>query len=280
MTDRTKETLEKLKNGLRNLKTTEEYINYMKFMSMFYNYSFNNVMLIMLQYPEASLVAGYSKWRKWNRYIKKGEKAISVIAPIPRTVKKINEKTGEEEEGNYLSYKAVPVFDISQTEGDPLPKFGIDELKQSVNFYEKTIDNLKLVSRAPIYIDSKWKGEAKGYYNTKKHEIHIKDGMSQLQTIKTMLHEIAHSFMHNEEKMKEEKTDINTREVEAESVAFVVCEYLGLDTSEYSFWYIASWLKDVEIETLTNTLDKIQTTANYIIDKYNLYGGIKNVKEN
>ena len=254
-----KEITAQLEEGLGKVFTSKEYVKYLNVMSRFHNYSFGNCALILMQKPDASLVAGYKAWQtKFKRFVKKGEKGIYILAPMPRSVKTMNEKTGEEEEKKYNAYRSVTVFDISQTDGEELPTFGVNELDGSVNGYDSMMDNLKKMATVPVRFDEIDDG-SKGY--CAKEEIVIKNGMSELQTVKTMIHELAHNLL----KHLDNKTDKRTCEVEAESVAYVVAQYFGMDTSDYSFKYIAKWAGKKDKKVIHGVLGNIQRTADKII---------------
>lgn len=254
------EITKKLEDGVKNVFENGNYAEYLKVMSKFHNYSVNNCILIAMQKPEATMVAGYKKWQKeFKRQVKKGEKSIKIIAPLPH--KKLVEKDGEEKEVSWISYRAVPVFDISQTEGAEIPTICHD-LKGTVEEYTTIIGKLESLSEVSIVYED-IKGNAKGYYSDAEKKITICKGMEEKQTIKTLVHEITHSILHR--KGAETDTDRRTREVQAERVAYVVCDYLGIDTSDYSFEYIASWSSNKETKELKASLDIIQDTAKKII---------------
>lgn len=262
---------EKLKKGVENVFTSDNYIRYLDMLSNFPRYSYNNQMLIAIQTNyKATLVQSFNAWKKLGRKIKKGEKGIQILAPVTHTrtiEQKITDDDGketkEEKEIKWISFRVVYTFDVSQTEGDELPSIlAKKELTDDVENYEKLLEKLIIVSPVPIIFDEIKNINAKGYYHTKDKIIVIKDGMSQSQTIKTMVHEIAHSILH-------EETDKNkqTKEVEAESVAYIVCQHLGIDTSDYSFGYVASWSSGKEHEELTNSLNLISKTAKDMVTK-------------
>lgn len=257
------EITKKLEDGVKNVFESGNYAEYLKVMSnmsKFHNYSVYNCILIAMQKPEATMVAGYKKWQKeFNRQVKKGEKSIKIIAPLPH--KKLVEKDGEEKEVSWISYRAVPVFDISQTEGQEIPTL-CHELKGTVEEYTTIIAKLENISEVPVVYDD-IKGPAKGYYSDAEKMITICKGMEEKQTVKTLVHELTHSILHRKELATD--TDRRTREVQAESVAYVVCDYLGIDTSDYSFEYIASWSSNKETKELKASLDIIQETAKKII---------------
>lgn len=275
----TNDLLKKLDQGLTELFDSENYKNYLDTMSKFHNYSFNNTLLIALQNPGATHVASYTDWKnKFHRQVMKGEKAIRIIAPAPykkEIVKEVkNGLTGEiEKEKSEIvipAYKAVSVFDISQTEGNELPVIGVDELKGDVGNYEELKDILKNLSPVVVLYDDISSG-VKGFYDLTEKKIVIKNGLEQMQEIKTLVHEIAHALLHDKDGSLVDNVtqDIEwnrrTKEVQAESVAYTVCQHLGIDTSEYSFGYIAGWSSGREKKELKNSMETIRKTVNHLI---------------
>lgn len=279
------EITEKLEQGIKELFESEKYKTYLNTMSKFHNYSFNNTMLIAMQKPDATLVAGFKAWQKnFDRHVKKGEKGIRILAPAPYKIKEEQEKldpvTGEimldkngmpvteEVEIKIPAFRVVPVFDVSQTDGKELPDIGVNELSGSVEDYEDFMQALTEVSPVPITYED-IEGEAKGYFHTTDHRIAIQEGMSQSQTVKTAIHEVAHAKLHDRERNQDiDKVldkDRNTKEVEAESVAYTVCQHFGIDTSDYSFGYIAGWSSDRDMKELKSSLDTIRKTASELI---------------
>ena len=279
------EITEKLEQGIKELFESEKYKTYLNTMSKFHNYSFNNTMLIAMQTPDATLVAGFKAWQKnFDRHVKKGEKGIRILAPAPYKIKEEQEKldpvTGEivldkngmpiteEVEIKIPAFRVVPVFDVSQTDGKELPDIGVNELSGSVEDYEDFMQALTEVSPVPITYED-IEGEAKGYFHTTDHRIAIQEGMSQSQTIKTAIHEVAHAKLHDRERNQDIDAvldkDRNTKEVEAESVAYTVCQHFGIDTSDYSFGYIARWSSDRDMKELKSSLDTIRKTASELI---------------
>ena len=279
------EITEKLEQGIKELFESEKYKTYLNTMSKFHNYSFNNTMLIAMQKPDATLVAGFKAWQKnFDRHVKKGEKGIRILAPAPYKIKEEQEKldpvTGEimldkngmpiteEVEIKIPAFRVVPVFDVSQTDGKELPDIGVNELSGSVEDYEDFMQALTEVSPVPITYED-IDGDAKGYFHTTDHRIAIQEGMSQSQTVKTAIHEVAHAKLHDREQNQDidavlEK-ERNTKEVEAESVAYTVCQHFGIDTSDYSFGYIAGWSSDQDMKELKSSLDTIRKTASELI---------------
>lgn len=283
--DRMKEITEQLEKGVEELFTSENYKTYLDTMSKFHTYSFNNTVLIAMQKPDASLVAGYDAWQKnFNRSVKKGEHGIRIIAPVEvkdrRTVGRIDPKTKEpvlDENGKQIldevtvqstRFRVTTVFDVSQTEGEPLPQIGVNELTGDVADFETFMKAIKEVSPVPIRMDDIESG-AKGYYSLDAKEIVIQKGMSEQQTMKTIIHETAHAILHDKDTMKAQgiEKDKLTKEVEAESVAYTVCQHFGIDTSDYSFGYIAGWSSSMEMKELKSSMDTIRKTAAEIIEK-------------
>ena len=261
-----KEIEMKLQAGVEEYFQSEKYATLLKMMSKFHNYSFNNCLLIMLQCPYASYVSGYSTWKHtFHRSVKKGEKAIRIIAPCLH--KHVDEDTGEETV--YTTYRATSVFDISQTMQIPNTeaiKLGIEELHGDVKDYDCILNAIVETSPLPVSYEQTV-GGIKGFYAPVENRIVVGSGMSELQTIKTLLHEISHALLHNPDAIKERKTDRDTKEIEAESTAFIVSSLLGLDTSEYSFEYIANWAGKYNLKAVNKTLENIKDTANQLYDE-------------
>lgn len=251
---------EKLEEGIKNLLNSDLWTEYLKTLSRFHQYSFNNCILILMQYPTAKRVAGYKTWQSMGRQVKKGEKAISILAPCPHKkqmeVKKAD-GTVEEKEVHWTTFRAVPVFDIAQTDGKDLPTL-CKTLGGSVEGFGKLMTVLKGVAPVPVGEEDITNG-ANGYYHRDEKRIAIRKGMSEAQTIKTLVHEITHSMMHQDE------ADRDKAEVEAESVAFTVCNYFGVESDDYSFGYVASWA-DGDMEVFKKSLAGIQKTAHSIIE--------------
>lgn len=276
-----------LEEGVHKLLTSEQYEKYLKTMRTFRHYSFNNTILIAMQKPDATLVAGFDAWKQKKRFVKKGEKGIRIIAPVMVKEKKLklqadgqpfldeNGKKVWEETGKTVQrFKVTSVFDISQTDGEPLPSLEVHELKGENHNYEKFMHAVEQISPVPIRFDE-IEGEAKGYYAMGEKEIVIRSGMSEVQTMKTAVHELSHAFLHDWDRMTQEGNikDMQTREVEAESVAYVVCQEYGLDTADYSFPYIASWSSGKDMKELKASMDTIRRTAGTLIDNIDVYLG-------
>lgn len=262
------EITKKLEEGVKEVFNGENYQNYLNVMAKFYNYSFNNCLLIAMQKPDATLIAGYQAWqKKFNRQVKKGEKGIKILAPTPHKFKKEIKKedgTIEEKEVQYMTFRATTVFDISQTEGEELPSI-VQMLDGSVEGFQKLLEQLRSIS--PVQVDfEEIKGGANGYYSHVENRIVVRNDLSEQHTVKTLIHEISHAILHNKEDGEEKEADRNTKEVQAESIAYTVCQYLGLDTSDYSFGYVAGWSKGRDIKDLQDSMEVIRKTAKQIIE--------------
>ena len=285
--EKLKEITDRLEQGITELFESERYREYLRVMSKFHNYSFNNTLLIAMQKPDASLVAGFSAWKNnFGRNVMKGQKGIKIIAPSPYKVKqemkKIDPHTQqpiigkdgkpvtEEKEITIPAYKVVSVFDVSQTEGKELPDIAVDELTGDVERYRDFFAALEKTSPVPIGFEQ-IPGSPHGYYHLEDKRIAIQEGMSELQTLKTAIHEIAHAKLHDidlnaPENEQQPRVDRRTREVEAESVAYTVCQHYGLDTSDYSFGYVAGWSSGRELSELKSSLETIRSAAAEIIN--------------
>ena len=281
-----REITDKLEQGIKELFESERFKEYLRTMSKFYNYSFNNTLLIAMQKPDAALIAGYTSWqRNFDRQVMKGEKGIKILAPAPYKAQEEREKVDpvtqkpvigadgktvtETVEVLRPAFKVVSVFDVSQTDGKELPDIIVDELKGTVENYEAFFDALKQESPVPIVFEN-ISGSAHGYYHLEDRRIAIQESMSDIQTVKTAIHEIAHAKLHaikpDVNVSPEEKKDRLTKEVEAESVAYTVCQRYGIETSDYSFGYIAGWSSDKETKELKGSLDTIRRTAAEMIE--------------
>ena len=281
-----REITDKLEQGIKELFESERFKEYLRTMSKFYHYSFSNTLLIAMQKPEATYVAGYTSWqRNFDRQVMKGEKGIKILAPAPYKAKEEREKIDPSTQKPILdadgkpvtetvevmrpAFKVVSVFDISQTDGKELPDIIVDELSGSVENYAAFFEALKQESPVPIAFED-IPGGAKGYFSPLESRIAIQEGMSEIQTVKTAIHEIAHAKLHaihpDEKTAPEDKKDRHTKEVEAESVAYTVCQRYGIETSDYSFGYIAGWSSDKETKELKGSLETIRKTAAEMID--------------
>lgn len=261
-----KEITGQLEKGVREVYESDKYKEYLDFMSKFYNYSVNNIILIMSQNPEASLIAGYKSWQtKFKRHVKKGEKGIMILAPCPHKIVKEDEN-GEQKETTWTTFRPVSVFDVSQTEGEDIPTGCVDALTGNVDNYEDMIEKLIKVSPAQVTFED-ITGTPNGLYNLFEKKIVIQEGMSEQQTVKTLIHEISHAILHDKDTGDEKDADTRTMEVQAESVAYTVCRMIGIDASDYSFGYVAGWGSGKEIKELTASMEVIKNTAKYIVDR-------------
>ncbi len=285
--DRIKFITDKLEQGIKDLFNSDRYREYLATMSKFHDYSLNNTLLILFQKPDASRVAGFNAWKqKFHRYVKEGEKGIKIIAPAP--YKKVVEEQKVDKSGQYIfgddgkpimeqktieipTFKVTSVFDLSQTDGEPLPNIAT-QLEGNIELYEKFFRTLKEISPVPIEFED-IQGGSNGYYHLEDKRIAIKDSLSEMQTIKTTIHEIAHAKLHAlpekdaPEEEKDNRHDSHTREVQAESVAYTVCQHFNIDTSDYSFGYIAGWSSGQETKELRASLEIIRGTASEIIEQ-------------
>lgn len=280
-----KEITAQLEAGVKDLFNSERYQDYLKAMSKFHDYSLNNTLLIVMQKPDASLVAGFNKWRdEFERHVKRGEKSIKILAPAPYKIKKEQEKLDpdgkpiigedgkpvtEQKEITIPAFKVVSVFDVSQTDGKEIPDIAVDSLTGSVEQYEDFFKALEQTSPVPVGFERIESG-AHGYYHNAEKRIALNEGESELQTVKTLIHEIAHAKLHDIDlnappEQQQERPSRRTREVEAESIAYTVCQHFGLDTSDYSFGYVAGWSSDKDIKELKASLETIRATASELI---------------
>ncbi len=287
--DRMKEITDKLETGIMDLFESDRFQAYLDTMARFHNYSFNNTILIAMQ--GGQLVAGYNKWRdEFHRNVKKGEKGIKIFAPAPYKVKKevpkldeqgqpVKDKDGntvtEQKEIQVPAFKIVSVFDVSQTEGEPLPSLGVEELTGDVERYQDFFKALEQTSPVPMAFED-IPGGSHGYYHLTEKRIAIQENMSELQTLKTAIHEIAHAKLHAidpEAPVTEQQNrpDSRTREVQAESVAYTVCQHYGLDTSDYSFGYVAGWSSGKDLKELKASLETIRAAANDLINEMEIH---------
>ena len=290
--ERLKEITDSIETGIKELFESDKYKSYLQTMSRFHKYSLNNTLLISMQKPDATLVAGFNKWRDgFSRHVKKGEKGIKIIAPTPYKIKEEREKLDpqtkapildaggkvqtEEVEIQIPMFRVVSVFDVSQTDGEPLPTLA-SSLTGNVEQFEVFMDAIKRTAPVPIEIKPMPK-DTDGYYHTEDKRIAIREGMSEVQTVSAAIHEVAHSLLHNREMEKElqaqqrenpkpiKPKDRNTEEVEAESISFAVCNYYGIQTAENSLGYIATWSKGKELAELRASLETINKTSSELI---------------
>lgn len=279
--ERLTELTERLENGIRQLYSSGRYAEYLSAMSRFHHYSYGNVMLILMQCPDATRVAGFNTWRKLGRHVKRAEKGIQILAPCPyqkyvwQEVK--DPKTGAVQYNTDGSpkmetciisvkrFKIATVFDISQTEGRELPSIAVTRLTGEVENFQYFYDKLIALSPVAVTVEP-ISGQANGYFSHTEQRIVLRPGLSQIQTIKTLVHEIAHAKLHAPQPSSpEEQKGRREKEVEAESIAYVVCQHFGIDTSEYSFGYVARWSSGKELSELKDSLDRIHHTAGEII---------------
>ena len=276
--DRLKQLTDQLTDGVKAVRDSGEYKKLLAVMAKFPHYSMNNCMLIAMQRPDATLCQGFDGWKKMGRYVKKGEKGIKIIAPAPYTVQKEVDKLDsngkpvidsdgehvkETKEYQVMGFKAETTFDVSQTDGKELPKIGMDELKGEVDRYELMMGVLKDLSPVPIGFED-IKSGAKGYYHTTEKRIAIQNDMSELQTIKTCLHEITHAMLHADAPKEISK---NRKELEAEGTACIVLKYMGYDTDAYSFPYLTGYTTDADMKELKDSLNTIRRTSSKIITR-------------
>ena len=285
--DRVKEITDQLEAGIAELFASEQYVTWLNTMSKFHDYSLNNTLLIAFQKPDATLVAGYTAWQKqFGRQVQRGEKAIRILAPTPYkqkvemekidpvTQKPVLDENGnpvrEETEVKRMGFKVASVFDVSQTQGRELPTLGVDELSGEVKDYDLFFEALKKTCPVPMEFED-IEGGAKGYYHQIEQRIAIQKDMSQIQTIKTAIHEMTHQKLHTIDPDKKisdmPKLTRNGKEVEAESVAYTVCQHFGIDTSDYSFAYVAGWSHGKETPELKASLMTIRKAASELIDE-------------
>ena len=280
--ERLAELTNKLENGIKELYASGRYAEYLRAMSKFHRYSFGNALLILFQCPTATRVAGYTTWKRdFGRNVKRHEKGIQILAPCP-TRQYVWQEVTDPHTGKVLCnpdgsprmetqlvtvtrFKVATVFDVSQTEGKELPALGVTRLAGDVENFAAIYDKLTALSPVPVEVDI-CPGEANGYFSSAENRIVLRPGMSQIQTVKTLVHEIAHAKLHNTKNIPpEECKQRREKEVEAESIAYVVCQHFGIDTAEYSFGYVAGWSRGKEMDELKSSLDLIHSTAGEII---------------
>ena len=283
--EKVQEALERLDAGVVGFFQSDNFREYLKFMGRFHHYSLNNQILIAMQRPGSSLVAGYNDWqKKFKRHVMRGEKGILILAPVIKKKEEIIEgqydKNGDPEikmVSRIVNFATAYVYDVSQTDGEPIPDIGIHHLNpaEEVRDYNRVLSALMDITDCAVTFEKIDDG-SNGFYRRSDHSIHILEGMSQAQTLKTLIHEIAHSMLHKEamsDKPREQK------EVEAESTAFIVCDYLGLDASDYSFGYVATWSSGQKPSDLKNCLSGIRTASNKLMEELDLRLGIESSRE-
>ena len=283
--EKVKEITDKLEQGIKDLFNSDRYKEYLSAMSKFHNYSFRNTILILMQKPDASYIAGFNTWKnEFKRAVRKGEKGIKILAPAP--YKKEIEETAHDKNGNPIlnadgsnrtttktitvpAFKITTVFDLSQTDGKEIPTIA-NQLTGNVEDYEKFFRALKEISPVPVELEDIDRA-ANGYYHLTEKRIAVRNDLSEMQTIKTAIHEIAHAKLHalpekeENEVIEDDRPDNRTREVQAESIAYTVCQHFGIDTSDYSFGYVAGWSSGKETAELKASLEVIRTTADEMI---------------
>ena len=259
-----------LEQGVKEVFHSDNYLNFLRTISKFHSYSVNNEILIHMQCPNASYVAGYTTWRNtFHRHVKPGEQGIHILAPAPyKCHEEVEDPVTHEltvKQVTVMSYRAAVCFDYSQTEGEPLPEL-THALTGDVSQYEDLLEAIRRISPVPIdFMDVP--GQAYGFFSPSENKIAVQSGLSQVQTVKTALHELTHSLLHTKEAMAENKKDRQTMEVEAENTAFVICSSLGLSVEEYSFPYVASWSSNRNVKELKASLETIRQTSAHIIDQ-------------
>ena len=273
-----KEITDKLEQGVSDVFSSDNYKQFLDTMAKFPRYSVNNNILIMMQKPDAQMCQSFTGWKEMGRFVKKGEKGIKILAPAPYTIQR--EQTKLDDRGNPMldkdgepimesveikvnAFKVVSTFDVSQTEGKELPTLGVDELTGGVDGYGTFMEALKEVCPVPMTFEN-IEGGAKGFYSQTEKRIAIQEGMSEAQTVKTAIHEMAHQKLHAIENNGPKQTR-GSKEVEAESVAYTVCQHYGIDTSDYSFSYVAGWSEGKEMPELKASLDTIRRAASEMI---------------
>ena len=269
------EAFQKIEEGLENLLSSEGWKQYLKMLQHFHKYSLSNIMLILAQRPDATFVAGYRSWKKMNRYVKKGEKGIKILAPLIKKETVINKETGEEKEINDLrGFFLTTVFDVSQTEGEPLPIPQFPVLQEETELYEFLIDAF-----APhILIEEveKIKDGVRGYYDRKAHRIAIYADLPTMEKASVLLHERAHSILHQSEEAAEWPSEI--KELEAESVAYIVLRMLGFESGDRSFVYLAGWSRGKDtIEKIRTLANRVKAAADQIIKEIETHVGKQNL---
>lgn len=274
-----KEITDKLEQGVKEVFSSEKYQQYLDMIAKFPRYSANNSLLIMMQKPDAQMCQSFTGWKEMGRFVKKGEKGIKIIAPAPYTIQREQQKVDEkgkpvfDKDGEAVmetvdvkvnAFKVVNTFDVSQTYGEELPSYGVEELTGEVDRFSVMFDALKEICPVPMRFENIESG-AKGYYSQTEKRIAIQEGMSEVQTIKTAIHEMAHQKLHAVENAKDAKQTRSSKEVEAESVAYTICQHYGIDTSDYSFSYVAGWSEGKDVPELKESLDTIRKAASEMI---------------
>ena len=250
-----------IEQGIREIHESDQYREYLKVMTRFHSYSLNNIILIYQQNPDATFVAGYTAWqKKFSRQVRKGEKGIRILAPV--SYRTTNPDTGEEQ--IKLGFRMASVFDVTQTEGKPLPEFRIPMLNGTIESFDKVMQVLRLVAPVPVYM-KELPEPVHGYFSPHSGTIVLSENMTEIQTVKTLIHEIAHAMLHHLECLE---LCSRQKEIEAESVAYSVCQYFGIDTSDFSFPYLAVY-SEKEGNLLKDSMCRIQEASSLIIRRIN-----------
>lgn len=257
-----------LQEKLSSLMNSNEYIQWLKTASTFHNYSLRNTLMILAQNPEATRVAGYNAWKCLGRQVRRGEKGISIFAPVIKKVKVDEDENGEPVFEQTISFHIAKVFDISQTDGEPLPEMEVTRLDGDVADYDKLLEGLKQVAKIPVSFEHFDNPDLNGFYHRKEVRIAVRAGMSKAQTLKTLIHEMAHAFMHGEDSQERK----SKKEIQAESVAFIVCHHLGIDSSSYTLGYLGGWAEEEGLKAFESSLGEIKKCASKIISELDKLG--------
>lgn len=276
--ERIQEISEELERGVQSMFESEQYKKWLDVCSRFHSYSLNNTILITMQRPDASYVGSFGLWKKLGRSVKKGEHGIRILAPYKYKIE-VEDSNGDKQIIEKIGFKPAYVFDLSQTEGKELPTIGVNELTGDVKEYRRLFRALTEISPVPIRFED-IPGGAKGYYNDAEKCIALQSGMSQLQTIKTLVHEVVHGHNHSKEALKERPdVDRKSMEVESESVAHIVLKAYNLDSEDYSIPYISSWSSGKDTKELKACMESIRSTADEMITGINRSLGRQNKRD-
>lgn len=267
------ESMKMLEEGIKKVTSQENFLRYLHVQSQMYHYSVNNLILIALQKPDATMVAGFQKWKSLGRHVKAGEKGIRILAPYTYSVKEKDEATGEEKDTKRVGFSTTTVFDLSQTDGKPIPQI-CHELKGTVDEYKTILEAITEVADVPVMYENITDGSL-GYFSRTSKKIVIKTGMSEKQTVKTLCHEVAHSVLHVGDGAVKPR---EVKEVEAESVAYVVCDHFGIECGDYSFEYLGSW-GSRDMKELQASFNVIHDVASKLIDNIEARLALKNIDE-
>lgn len=252
------ESIKKIEEGLTYFLDSNKWKQYLAFQTKFHRYSYGNTILILSQKPDATNIAGFNTWKKLGRYVKKGEKGIAILAPVTRKIRKKDEDKGKPDY-YIVGFRVVYVYDISQTDGASLPEMLVEKLSGDIGLYENLLQASPYTVREVPCLRG-----ANGTFNMSTKEIRILRGLEELQKAKTLVHEWAHGILHGEQPGDTTRAQ---KELEAESVAFIVCSALNLDTSDYSFGYLASWGGDDTVKMLKKSADRIQKASDAILSQ-------------